>query len=116
MLNLAEWQEIDSFYMAEGKVFQTLTRLAQSLDRAGISYAIVGGMAMAVHGLVRPTEDVDILLTPQGLAAFQQQLVGRGFIAKMLKPASKSKSSHPAVFQAMANPNPSSSPIRLPYQ
>ena len=81
MLNLAQWQEIDSFYMAEGKVFQTLTRLAQSLDRAGISYAIVRGMAMAVHGFVRPTEDVDILLTPQGLASFQQQLVGRGFIA-----------------------------------
>ena len=81
MLNLAQWQEIDSFYMAEGKVFQTLTRLAQSLDRAGISYAIVGGMAMAVQGFVRPTKDVNILLTPQGLAAFQQQLVGRGFVA-----------------------------------
>ncbi|WNZ24464.1 hypothetical protein HJG54_17455 [Leptolyngbya sp. NK1-12] len=81
MLNLTQWQEIDAFFMAEGKIFQTLTRLAQSLDRAGISYVIVGGMAMAVHGFVRPTEDIDILLTPEGLAAFQQQLVGRGFVA-----------------------------------
>lgn len=37
---------------------------------------------MALHGLVRPTLDVDILLTKEGLEKFHQVLVGRGYLPK----------------------------------
>lgn len=72
--------ELDDFFMQRGKLFQTLQKLSQSLDRADIDYAVVGGIAMVFHGYVRATQDIDVLVTPEGLEAFQQELVGRGFI------------------------------------
>ena len=67
--------------MKKGIVFETMTRLAQRLEAEGISYAVIGGMALAAHGYVRMTLDVDILLTPEGLARFREKLVGRGYVA-----------------------------------
>jgi hypothetical protein len=75
------WQEIDLFFMQQGKVYETLQRLAQTLPNAGIDYALIGGMALAVHGYVRLTQDVDLLMNEAGLEQFQQMLVGRGYIA-----------------------------------
>lgn len=40
-------------------------------------------MALAAHGYVRMTLDVDILLTPEGLACFREKLVGRGYVAEL---------------------------------
>jgi Uncharacterised nucleotidyltransferase len=75
------WQEIDLFFMQQGKVYETLQRLAQKLPNAGIDYALIGGMALAIHGYVRLTQDVDLLMNEAGLAQFQKMLVGRGYIA-----------------------------------
>ena len=66
--------------MKEGKVHHTLKRLAQMLEAESIPYAIVGGMALNLLGYTRETVDVDILLTPQGLERFQEQLVGKGYV------------------------------------
>ena len=65
--------------MKKGIVFKTMQRLAERLDSASISYAVIGGMALAAHGYVRMTLDVDILLTPDGLALFRKKLLGRGY-------------------------------------
>lgn len=75
------WQEVDLFFMQQGKVYETLQRLAQKLPNAGIDYALIGGMALAIHGYVRLTQDVDLLMNEAGLAQFQKMLVGRGYIA-----------------------------------
>jgi hypothetical protein len=75
------WQEIDLFFMQQGKVYETLQRLAQKLPNAGIDYALIGGMALAIHGYVRLTQDVDLLMNEAGLEQFQRMLVGRGYIA-----------------------------------
>jgi hypothetical protein len=75
------WQEIDLFFMQQGKVYETLRRLAQNLPNAGIDYALIGGMALAIHGYVRLTQDVDLLMNEAGLEHFQRTLVGRGYIA-----------------------------------
>ncbi|MBW4553171.1 MAG: nucleotidyltransferase family protein [Aphanocapsa sp. GSE-SYN-MK-11-07L] len=72
--------ELDQFFMQQGKVYQTLQNLAQSLSRAGIDYAVIGGMALVVHGYLRATQDVDVLLKPEGLEAFRTALVGRGVV------------------------------------
>jgi hypothetical protein len=67
----------DDFFMKKGIVFETMRRLAQRLEAEGIPYAVIGGMALAAHGYVRMTLDVDILLTSEGLACFREKLVGR---------------------------------------
>lgn len=69
------------FFMKEGAVFKTMRRLAKRLEEEKIPYAIIGGMALAAHGYVRMTLDVDILLTPEGLAHFREKFVGQGYIA-----------------------------------
>jgi Uncharacterised nucleotidyltransferase len=75
------WQEVDLFFMQQGKVYETLQRLAKNLPNAGIDYAVIGGMALAVHGYVRLTQDVDLLMSKIGLEQFQRTLVGRGYIS-----------------------------------
>jgi hypothetical protein len=71
----------DDFFMKKGIVFETMRRLAQRLETEGIPYAVIGGMALAAHGYVRMTLDVDILLAPEGLANFREKLVGKGYVA-----------------------------------
>ena len=44
--------------------WEDVKRLARYLDEAGAEYALIGGYALATHGLVRLTEDIDILVDP----------------------------------------------------
>jgi len=68
------------FFMKKGIVFETMQRLTERLESEGIPYAVIGDMALAAHGYVRMTLDVDILLTRDGLARFRKKLLGRGYI------------------------------------
>ncbi len=74
-------------FEGESAVHKTLNRIAQRLDELGIDYAVVGGMAMYMHGFRRFTEDVDILVTREGLQRIHEEVEGRGFI----RPFEKSK-------------------------
>lgn len=74
------FREIDQFFMQQGKVYETLQNVSRSLSKAGIEYAVIGGMALVIHGYSRTTQDVDLLLTPEGLETFRTALVGRGFV------------------------------------
>ncbi|MCK4986627.1 MAG: hypothetical protein KAS40_13950 [Desulfobacterales bacterium] len=60
--------------MKKGIVFETMQRLTERLESEGIPYAVIGDMALAAHGYVRMTLDVDILLTRDGLARFRKKL------------------------------------------
>jgi hypothetical protein len=71
--------ESDRFHMGVGKVHKTLHALADDLERQGIDYAIVGGMALNLHGYGRETVDVDVLVRPAGLQAIHEHLVGLGY-------------------------------------
>jgi hypothetical protein len=73
-------KEGDMFFQGEGAVQKTLRKIAQRLTDIGVEYAIVGGMAMYAHGFRRYTEDVDILVTPEGLKKIHQELEGLGYI------------------------------------
>jgi hypothetical protein len=64
----------------ESAVHRTLKRITRRLDQLGIPYAIVGGMAMFFHGYRRFTDDVDILVTPEGLKEIHRQLDGLGYL------------------------------------
>jgi len=77
-------REASNYYMARGDVFTTLQNLTHRLDDERISYALVGGLALAAHGFVRMTQDVDLLMTREGLETFKQRLVGRGYVPAFL--------------------------------
>jgi hypothetical protein len=72
-------REASAYFAGKGRFYGTLRRLVQRLDTEGISYALLGGLALGEHGYPRLTEDIDLLLTPSGLKRFQQRLVGRGY-------------------------------------
>ncbi len=44
--------------------WEDVRRLARYLEEAGVEYALIGGYALAAHGLVRFTEDIDLLVDP----------------------------------------------------
>jgi len=43
---------------------EDLVRLCEELNRLGVRYIVIGGLAMNNLGLVRTTEDVDLLIEP----------------------------------------------------
>ena len=73
-------EHIGRFFMKEDVVTDTLRRIAKRLHELGIPYAVAGGMALAAHGHVRSTVDVDILVTPEGLQRVHQELEGLGYV------------------------------------
>jgi len=67
--------EIGMFFQSRDPVHQALRRLIRRLEKARIAYAIMGAMAVNLHGARRTTEDVDILLTGAGLRRFREALL-----------------------------------------
>ena len=56
-----------------------MRRLIRRLKKAGIAYAIMGGLAVYVHGYRRFTDDVDVLLTREGFVEFQRRFVPKNY-------------------------------------
>jgi len=73
-------REGDMFFQGEGAVQKTLQRISQRLTEIGVDYAILGGMALYSYGFRRYTEDVDVLVTPDGLAKLHDELDGLGYV------------------------------------
>jgi hypothetical protein len=44
--------------------YEDVLRIVELLDSEGAEYALIGGYALAFQGIVRLTEDVDILVAP----------------------------------------------------
>jgi len=70
------------FFMGEADVQKALAKLVRTLDAHGIPYAIIGAMALNEFGYRRATVDVDVLLTPVGLAELKKNTLGRGYVEK----------------------------------
>src|SRR6516164_8338703 len=73
-------REIGMFFQSKDPVHQALRRLVRRLDKAGIDYCVMGAMAVNLHGARRTTDDVDILLTPEGLERFREELLGKFYV------------------------------------
>jgi hypothetical protein len=58
---------------------EALRRLVADLDAHGIDYNVIGAVALNQHGYRRFTEDIDLLLSPEGLEKFRNELIGRGY-------------------------------------
>jgi hypothetical protein len=64
----------------ESAVFRSMQKIADRLSALGIPYAVAGGMAMFQHGYRRFTEDVDILVSRDGLNRVHEELDGLGYV------------------------------------
>src|SRR5438105_11606866 len=77
---------IDMFFQKRDPVHQTMRRIAKQLDKSKIPYAVVGGMAVFAQGYRRTTDDLDLLLTREGFAAFRGQFVPNHYQALAGRP------------------------------
>ena len=76
---VAAYDEGLRFFMGEGILNETLRRVAKDLENHSIDYIVIGAVALNSYGYRRFTEDIDLILTREGLAKFQTELVGLGY-------------------------------------
>jgi hypothetical protein len=72
-------REISMFFEGKDEVHKSLRRLIKRLERNDITYAIIGGMALAAYHFRRATEDVDILLARAGFEEFKRLFVPKNY-------------------------------------
>ena len=58
---------------------KVLSNVVSDLDKHRVHYALIGGMAMAMHGLQRTTLDLDFILLLDDLTAADKILQSRGY-------------------------------------
>ena len=65
--------------MADSPLQRAARDIATRLSDLGIDYAIAGALCLGAHGVVRATENVDVLVTRAGLDRFKAEWLGRGY-------------------------------------
>ncbi len=75
----ATYDEGLKFFRGKGMLNKALRKIAADLDREHIDYVAIGAIALNRHGYRRFTEDIDLLLTSEGLEHFRETLVGLGY-------------------------------------
>jgi hypothetical protein len=76
--------------------WEDVKRVARFLNEAGVDYALIGGYALAAHGLVRLTEDVDVLVNPS-VANSRRWIVA---LSRLPDGAARELEAEPDVFDA----------------
>jgi hypothetical protein len=61
------------------ELFSEFEALLARLDATGVEYALCGGLAMAVHGYPRATQDIDLLVPENQVAAAAQAARSCGY-------------------------------------
>ena len=56
-----------------------LIRAVDALRNANVPYAICGGLAVVIHGYVRLTDDIDLLILPSDILKAKRALQSAGF-------------------------------------
>ena len=74
------YAEASRYFMGQGKLNIALAKIARDLEEHGIDYMVIGALALFEHGYVRLTEDIDLVLTPEGLEVFHRELIGLGYL------------------------------------
>ena len=56
-----------------------LPTITRDLEEAGIEYAVVGGLALRFHNVLRQARSIDILVSQSSYPRIAKELVGRGY-------------------------------------
>jgi hypothetical protein len=67
-------------FMGQGNVHNALTQITGDLKKHGIDYMVIGAVALMAHGYPSFSEDIDLVLTPEGLETFHRELSGLGYV------------------------------------
>jgi len=70
------YDEALRYFTGQGTLNRSLAHLAADLNEHEIEYLVIGAAALLAHGYPRLTEDIDLVLKPEGLNKFHEQLVG----------------------------------------
>jgi hypothetical protein len=76
----AALDRIGAYFMGSSPVQAAAAQIAPRLTEMRVAYAIAGALCPAAHGVVRATEDVDVLITREGLERFKETWLGRGYV------------------------------------
>lgn len=68
------------YFMGQGNLNSALAQLAADLERHGIDYMVIGAIALMAYGYPRFTEDIDLVMTAEGLEKFHEELIGLGYV------------------------------------
>ena len=60
-------------------ILEEAVNLAKTLDRSNIKWAFIGGVAVGIHGYIRATEDIDIIIAPERFSHFINNRIGGKF-------------------------------------
>ena len=66
--------------LGTGPLWDAARRCHEALHQRGLAHAIVGGVAVALHGYRRTTADVDVLIRREDQSAVRQSLEKAGFV------------------------------------
>jgi len=67
------------YFMGQGDLHGALAQLSSDLKRQGIDYMVIDAVALLAYGYPRFTEDIDLVMTPEGLEVFHRNLIGVGY-------------------------------------
>jgi nucleotidyltransferase AbiEii toxin of type IV toxin-antitoxin system len=59
--------------------FEELKAVVAALESRSIDYAICGGVALAIHGAPRATQDIDLMLRPEDIDRLREAARACGF-------------------------------------
>ena len=65
-------------------LFDEFVAVVGALDRAGVDYVLVGGLAVGVWGAPRATKDIDLLVQPADLERAKQAVHACGYVHSAL--------------------------------
>jgi len=74
------YAEARRYFMGQGDLNNALAQVTGDLKQHGIDYMVIGAVALLAHGYPRLTEDIDLVLTPEGLEDFHRELIGLGYV------------------------------------
>ena len=61
-------------------LFEQLRKLVQTLGTSRLDYALCGGFALAAHGIVRATEDIDVMIEEATLPRLRDAVESIGYL------------------------------------
>jgi hypothetical protein len=79
-------KDVDRFFQKRDAVHKTMRRTIRNLEQANIPYALIGGMAVNLHGYRRTTNDVDFLVVLEGVDEFKKRFVPKHYEATPCRP------------------------------
>ena len=90
-----------------------LEGVIDAFDRAGIEYALCGGLAVAFHGYPRATMDIDVLVTPEVLDAAIAAAKTAGFDIPARKMVFGLKTGTPRITQRVSKLDPETNDLMM---